>query len=426
MRYLVAGMGVTGQAVARFLNQRNLPFDTYDDRKANVAELGSTHGTRHFRHITNLPFAEYGEIIVSPGLGVQHPLILAAHAAGRSIISEIGFAFRHLKGRVVAVTGTNGKSTTVSLIHHLLSACKVPSALCGNIGLPLIACVDEGDEETVFVVEVSSFQLEHPGAFRPDIAMLLNISPDHLDRHGSFTAYKDAKLRLFANQGETDLALADASWLAQVPGDGEKMAVPGELIRMDGGAFCVGTAFRVPLERLKLLGLHNRTNALFAMAALARLGVAADLVAEALPHFTGLEHRLETVGELAGRIWINDTKATNVHAAGAVIDAMERDYVLILGGYDKGEDFGALTFDREPVATVAYGDTAARIQAALPHLHIEIVPEFAAACRRAHQLAQPGQIVLLAPACASFDQFDNYTLRGHAFKALFREMGGPA
>jgi UDP-N-acetylmuramoylalanine--D-glutamate ligase len=421
---LVVGMGQTGLAVARFFKERQMAFATYDDRKSRdqvIAELGFE--VQHFEAGEMPRWHAVAKMIVSPGVALTHPMVQAAQAGEIPVLSEIELAFRHTRGRVVAITGSNGKSTTTALIHHLLVQAGHDVSLCGNIGIPFIEQVSE-DDGHIHVVEVSSFQLEHVRDFRPEIGVLINIVPDHLDRHGSFEAYRDAKLRLFQAQGPHDLALIGTGIDAEIPGHARHWQVPGEVIQDSDAGIVINEHWTLESEYLPPVGSHLRSNVMFACAVVAYLGLSHDAVAPALATFEGLEHRFEKVGLLQEVLWINDSKATNVHAAQAALRTVDRPYVLILGGSDKDESFTELDFSmRLPRDIVVYGETAQRIMADLASQPVHHVHDFDEACRFAQKLAKPGDALLLAPACASFDQHDNFAARGRRFKALFEALG---
>lgn len=420
---LIVGMGMTGLAVAQFLKKSGMAFATYDDKKSKTAVCdGLGFDVLHFQKPDQLRWHAISKVIVSPGFEMSHPILAAAIAGKIPIVSEIELAFRHTLGRVVAVTGTNGKSTTSTMIHHVLVNAGFEASLCGNIGSPFIAVVTE-NECHIHVVEVSSFQLEHVRDFRPEIGILLNVVPDHLDRHGSFEVYSATKLRLFQAQSTSDTALIGESVQGTIPGNGRQYHVPGPWALDREQGLQIGERVRISARKLPPSGSHLRSNMLFAAAVCARLGLSGDCIAEGLQTFEGLEHRFETVGTLGGVVWINDSKATNVHAAQAALRTIDRPFVLILGGYDKKEKFDSLDFThRQARAIVAYGATAPQIlrdlQAHQPH-HVD---DFDAAVRLAQQLAKPGDAVLLAPACSSFDQHENFAARGRRFKMLFHEM----
>ena len=428
MKKLIVGMGRSGIETALFLTKHNISFDTFDDLKDRDSVCGALSCTsfQHFSSVAGLRLTDYRDIIVSPGVSATHPLLAQAQRLGLPICSELEFAFRQAKGKIVAVTGSNGKSTTVSLIHHLLQENGVPAVCCGNIGEPFIACVHQADSGLVYVVEVSSFQLEHIQRFSPDIGVLLNLSPDHLDRHGSFEAYVTAKLSMFQNQSLQQLALFPHNWSAKIPGRARKWDLPNQNAFLQGETIQVNQE-PVSLKPLTLLGSHNRENALYATVVARTLGLSSSQIEAAFASFRGLEHRMETIGSCRGQLWINDTKATNICAAQAAIDAMDRPYVLILGGSGKGERFTALDFGtKPPKAIIAYGESAPLICQDLAAFHPLHVPLFKDACLVAHREASQDCAVLLAPACASFDQFSNFKERGRAFKSLFKQLAGAA
>ncbi|CAM2006224.1 UDP-N-acetylmuramoyl-L-alanine--D-glutamate ligase [Acanthopleuribacter pedis] len=417
---MVAGLGRSGLAVVDRLKAEGLPFVTYDDREAMAEGVEGTQ--QHYQHAAAVDWSSVAELVVSPGMAITHPLIIAAGKAGVSVISELEFAFRRCRGTLVAVTGSNGKSTTVSLIHHLLETAGRAVRLGGNIGTAFSAIVDDR-EDVVYVVEVSSFQLEHVQTFRPDIGVILNVSADHLDRHGDLATYRAVKEQLFARQNSEDLALAAPELAAGLPGDARTLALPNRNDTLTEHALRVSGLGYFAYSLNPLLVGPNRTNALFACVVARALGLDGASIRAALASFAGLEHRMERVGTVANRLWINDTKATNVHAAQAGIDAMQGKYVLILGGSDKGERFDGLKLAQNPPQhIVAYGETAPSICADLADFQPVRVDAFDAACREAHRLAAPDSVVLLSPACASFDQFQSFVHRGLRFKQLFSQI----
>lgn len=426
MKKLVFGMGVTGQELARYLRRKQIPFDCYDDKKTH-AQLVEALGFDEFQCFTDSGapvMAEYDALISSPGPRQDHPLLVRARAANLPILAEVEFAYTQQCGKIVGITGSNGKSTTTSLIHHLLEQSGRRASLCGNIGVPLIAKVDD-DPQHIYVIELSSFQLENVVNFRANVALLLNVSPDHIDWHGGFEGYERAKLNIFKNQHADDLAIVPPEYAGRVPGQAQQRVVPSETCYERDGHLCIGAEFSLPSSTIPLLGRHNHANVLFSCAAVSFLGMSDAEVAQVLPSFKGLEHRMQPVGTHEGRLWINDSKATNGHACQAAVDALDQPYVLIMGGSDKGERFRDLRLDKNPPkAIVAYGQTAPMIVEDLASYAPERVHLFRDAVLRAHQLAQPGWAVLLSPACASFDQFDNYGHRGRVFRDLFKECSG--
>jgi UDP-N-acetylmuramoylalanine--D-glutamate ligase len=342
-----------------------------------------------------------------------------------------------VRGRLICITGSNGKTTTTSLVGHILETAGLPVQVAGNIGTPLISRVDISSDSSFTVVEASSFQLESISAFRPDIGVLLNVTPDHLDRHGSIEAYGGAKARMFENQTEEDAAVINADdavahqyapavprvfWFSRV-----KRVASGCYLRGDEIVFrCDGTE-SVLLERkvIGLRGSHNIENVLAAAAAARLAGVEPAAIAEGVRTFAGVEHRIEYVATIAGVEYFNDSKATNVDATLKALDAFPGNVLVILGGKDKGSDYRILRQTLRSHARLALliGSAADKIEAELAGvIPVERAETLARAVEIASRRALPGDIVLLAPACASFDQFENYEQRGRVFKLLVREL----
>lgn len=360
-------------------------------------------------------------VVKSPGVPRQAPVIAAALERGLPVIGELELAWRCLPNPFYAVTGTNGKTTTVELLGAILRAAGGPVAVAGNVGQPLSALVGELPESAPIVCEASSFQLEDTEAFAPEAAALLNIEPDHLDRHGTFAAYRAAKLRLFAHQREGDVAVLPVGFPA--PGGGARrvtFGLGGDLDDRAGHLWWRDTPL-VAHGDLRIRGAHNRANAAAAAALALARGVPVEAVREALHTFAGVEHRLEEVGSVDGVLYINDSKATNVASTLVALraladDAAGRRVHLILGGQGKAQDFSPL---RAPAAACAsvhlIGEDAPLLADAVGG---SVDGDLETAVARAAQAARPGDIVLLSPACASFDQFPDFEARGRAFKDL--------
>jgi UDP-N-acetylmuramoylalanine--D-glutamate ligase len=371
-------------------------------------------------------------IVLSPGVPPTQQDVAAARAAGVPVMGELELASRWLRGRVVAITGTKGKSTTTTLTGRMLEAGGHRVLVGGNIGHALSAQVDASTEETIHVVEVSSFQLEGSETFHPWIAVLLNFSPDHLDRHADLAEYAAAKARIFANQTPDDWALLNADdeashTLAQ-EGRARRMLFAttrdlpeGVLVSRDAIVRRTrdGEQALVPLSSVKVLGRHLLADVVAATAIASLAGVAAPAMVRAVENFTGLEHALEPVAEISGVRFVNDSKATNIEAALRAIQSFEPGLVVILGGRFKGGDFGDLraALVERSASVVAIGEAAPLVRQALePAVVVHDAADMVAAVRTGFALASPGETVLLAPACSSFDMFKDYAERGQVFK----------
>jgi UDP-N-acetylmuramoylalanine--D-glutamate ligase len=371
-------------------------------------------------------------VVLSPGVPPEQEVVQAARARGIPVIPEIELASRWLEGRVIAITGTKGKSTTTVLTGRMLEAAGFKVTVGGNIGAPLSAQVSLSTPETLHVVETSSFQLEQIDGFHPWIAVMLNLSPDHLDRHPDLAAYASAKGRIFENQDEGDWAVvnADDPAVLELARRGKAARRPfarhapipeGTLVEGDWIVDRRAGADRrlVPLEAIHLLGPHLVSDVLAAATVGAIAGAAPQAMTAAVDGFAGLEHAMELVAESGGVRFVNDSKATNVESALRSIECFDRDLVPIIGGRFKGGDLGLL---REPLRTrakavVAIGEARTLVRAALGDVvTVHEASSFAEAIARAHAIAKPAGVVLLAPACSSFDMFHDYAERGRAFK----------
>lgn len=395
--YLVVGLARSGVAAARMLSQHGEVIATDSGTPEVPGDIEAHVG------VDGVELLDRAACVVkSPGVPNEAPAIAAARERGLPVLGELELAWRLLPNRFVAVTGTNGKTTTTELLGAIWREAGLPVALAGNVGMPLSALVGELEEDTTIVCEVSSFQAEDSEAFAPDTALLLNVTEDHLDRHGSFDAYREAKLRVFANQTPGQVAVAPPG--IELPGAGRRVTF-GEL--------------PLPAEEVRLRGAHNLENAMGASAAALASGVPAEAVAAALRSFAGVPHRLEEVGSVGGVLYVNDSKATNVSSAVRGIEAFDGGVHVILGGSLKGGGFEGL---REAVASrsvAAYliGEAADRLEQDLAGtVPLHRSGDLETALRDA--AAQPGEVVLLSPACASFDQFRDYEERGDRFRSL--------
>jgi len=428
---LVVGLGRSGAAAAMLLVRRGWRVLAVDANPVEAPELVALGVDVRGSCVD--PIGGVTLVVKSPGVPGDAPQVAAARAAGVEVISEIELAARELTNPIIAVTGTNGKTTTTELAAHLLRAAGRPAVACGNQGLPLASLVDVVDPATWLVVECSSFQLEDIVRFHPRAAVVLNLTPDHLDRHASMEAYTAAKLRVFAAMTADDLAIAPADWV--LPG-----AAPHRVIRegarrgeadiawTEGGLHIEGLGMVATWDAIPLRGRHNRENVMAAAAIVARVArLGAAEIATGLASFAGVAHRLEVVGVIDGVTYVNDSKATNADAACAALDAYPSGVHLIAGGKSKGAAF-------TPLATAARGadvrcvyligaagpEIGAAMRAAGIATHDAATLADAVAAARA--AAQPGEVVLLAPACASFDQFSSFEERGDRFRTLVGEL----
>jgi UDP-N-acetylmuramoylalanine--D-glutamate ligase len=442
-RVLVVGLGKSGVASALFLKARGALVTVSDSKPQDqlskeipvllengIAVETGGHGERTFR--------DQDLIVVSPGVPADTPALVQARALGEPVIGEIELASRFLPGRIIAVTGSNGKTTTTTLIGEVLAAAGLPTLVGGNIGTPAISLVDESTPQTAIVLEVSSFQLETIEGFRPKVALILNITPDHLDRHGTFAAYAAAKARIFQNQQLGDFAVLNADdstcvelasrtraqvfWLSRLKAVPEGVYVKNSKIMFRDSA---GEREIIAVAEIPLKGAHNVENVLAAVCAGILMGCSPQKIRHAIVDFKAVEHRLEYVATVRGVEYYNDSKATNVDATIKAIESFPANIHLILGGKDKGSDYSVLVpLLRERVKRVyTIGAAAAKIESQIKDA-VEIVHSgtLDAAVRQVSNAAQSADIVLLAPACASFDQFQNYEHRGKVFKELVRDL----
>jgi UDP-N-acetylmuramoylalanine--D-glutamate ligase len=436
-RVLVVGLGKSGVASALFLKSRGALVTVSDSKPAAelrneillLLEQGITvetggHGERTFR--------SQDLIVVSPGVPVDAPQLVQARSLGEPVIGEIELAAQFLSGPIVAITGANGKTTTTSLAGEIIAAGGFSTLVGGNIGTPAISFVDQAGPKTWTVLEVSSFQLETIVKFRPKIAVILNITPDHLDRHKTFANYISAKARVFENQAEDDFTVLNA--------DDPTTAALSTLTRaqlfwfsrkkeVDRGAFVRGEQiyFRdaqgereiMPLADLPLKGAHNLENVLAGVSIGSLAGCQPNQIRQAVKNFRAVEHRLEFVATIAGVDYYNDSKATNVDATLKALESFPANIHLILGGKDKGSDYTGLNeLLRQRVKRVyTIGAAAAKIESQIQGAaEIDRAETLENAIRHAAESATPGDVILLAPACASFDQFQSYEHRGRVFK----------
>lgn len=439
-RVLVYGMGLSGRAAARFLLARGVEVIGVDERPAEGLDLGDLALAAGLElQVGGAPLAlppGLDAVVTSPGVPPSRPLLVEARARRLPVLAEVELAFPFLRGPVVAITGSNGKSTTTALTGALLRAAGREVEVCGNIGRPLVACVD-GADDRAFVVELSSFQLEGTDVFRPRAAALLNLSPDHLDRHGSLDGYLDAKRRIFLRQAGGDVAVinADDPLVAAtvVPAHRRSFSTAGPV--PDGcyldGDVVVETDLDGPRElfrrdELPIAGLHNVANAMAATLLARALGVPAPALRRGLQGFHGLPHRMERVLERGGVVWYDDSKGTNLGATAKSLEGFRDESVhLVLGGRNKGADPRLLRgiVGQKVRRVYLIGEAAPEFEAALADLvPCEPSRTLPAAVRSMAEHAVPGEVAVLSPACASFDQFRDFHDRGEQFQRLVRAL----
>jgi UDP-N-acetylmuramoylalanine--D-glutamate ligase len=437
-RVLVVGLARTGVVTSLFSAGYGATVTATDGRpESELAETAAKLRAAGVKlelggHI-DASFLEQDLIVVSPGVPAKLPSLELARKQGVPVWSEIELAWRFLRGKLVAITGSNGKTTTTALLAHILQTSNIPTLVGGNIGTPLLALVERSTDTAVTVAEISSFQLETIDKFRPEIGVLLNLTPDHLDRHGTFEDYANAKLRMFENQLERDMAVLnadDAEITKRMPAkphifwfSRQKRVATGAFLRdneiifrNEGSEAALARRDQIPLR-----GEHNVENVLAACAAAYLAGATPAAIASGVKSFRGVEHRLEFAGEISGVQFYNDSKATNVDAAVKAIEAFPGPLVVILGGKDKGSPYTPLRdlLHERARVVLLIGEAAPKIAADLGGaVEIRQAGTLERAMQLAAEAAQPGDTVLLAPACSSFDQFENYEQRGRAFKEL--------
>ena len=439
---LVVGAAKSGLASVRFLlgcGARVILTDTRSnealkDEIAPLRDLAADSGklVLELGGHQNASFAACNLVVVSPGVPLSLPYFEISRKAGIPIIAEIELAYRHLEGKIIGITGSNGKTTTTALVSELLTGAGMKGHAAGNIGTPLISFAIDSSTEDCYVVELSSFQLESIREFRPFIGSILNLTPDHMDRYPGFEDYISVKKRIFMNQEKTDFAVLNADDPRTEAMKTEVRAKPmlfSRLHPLEQGAFvrddrvifrsAEGERDLFPVNAIALKGAHNLENVLAACAMAILVGAPPESLEDSIRKFKGVEHRIEWVAELEGIQYFNDSKATNIDATIKSLEAFPGNILLIIGGRDKAGDFTALrSLVRERVKyLVLIGEAADKIRKALAGTvdirEAQSMEDAVSICR---SLAHRGDIVLLAPACASFDMFQNYEHRGRVFK----------
>jgi len=445
MRVTIVGLGKSGKALVPWLRSRGARVSVSDSRPAYEfaewleSERGSIERAEFGGNSSDL-LAQSDLVVVSPGVSPSSPALAEVIRKGIPVVGDLEVALAGCPARIAAVTGTNGKTTTTALLGHLLKTAKKRVEVAGNIGVPVASVVDRLTPEHLLVLEVSSFQLDTAPSFHPAISLLLNITPDHLDRYSTMQSYTTSKARIFANQAATDLAILNRndakcaemalSIKARVRWFDSRGAVADGAGVKDGWmVFCSGgTHIRlIPVSELSIRGEHNLENGLAAALAGSSLGLSVEELAEGLRTFPGVPHRLEPVGRIGEVEFVNDSKGTNTDATEKALLSFPEPVVLIAGGRDKGADFSPMTsLVKERVkAVVLIGEATEKMEKAwsgvVPTRRASSMEE---AVRIGWELASPRGVVLLSPACASFDMFKNYEHRGDVFREAVRALSG--
>ena len=428
--WLVVGLARSGAAAARALWARGEPVIGVDaDEPAEAAQLRD-EGLEVWTGVDGLGELRRARAVVkSPGVPHEAPVIVAARELGLPLLGELELGWRLVERPFVAVTGTNGKTTTAELLGEIWRAARREVAVAGNVGTAVTSLTTGLPDDAVVVCEASSFQLEDTLAFAPEVAVLLNLTPDHLDRHGTLEAYRDAKLRIFAHQDAGDVAVLPATLAPLHAGRGRRVTFGGvgSDLALAEGSLTWDDEPLIAASELRLRGAHNVQNAMAAAAAALAYGVERGAVTQALGTFAGVEHRLETVAQVGGVTWVNDSKATNVASTLVALAALDAPAHVILGGQAQGQSLEGL---REPLAegvVAAYlvGEAAPELRAALEGaVALHDCGDLERAVSRIHAAAKPGEVVLLSPACKSFDQYPGgFEERGAHFKTLVAVLG---
>jgi UDP-N-acetylmuramoylalanine--D-glutamate ligase len=431
--FLVVGLARSGVAAALALRARGEPVIGVDSGSADDPNLAQAAGRLseagvevHLDASGDVLAARARTLIKSPGVPQSAPAVVAARAHGLPVVGEMELAWRLISNEFIAVTGTNGKTTTTEWIGHIHREAALPVAVAGNVGTALASLVGRVAPDVTIVCEASSFQLEDTDYFAPEAAVLLNISPDHLDRHPSFDDYVAAKLKVFANQGNDDVAVAPVDLGIEDIGGCARRVLFG--VREDAelseraGYLWWDEQPLIAVDEIALPGAHNVQNAMAAAAVCLARGIEADAVAGGLRSFSGVAHRLEQIAVRDGVAWVNDSKATNVGSTIVALQAVEQPVHLIAGGVGKQQDFSPLAplVARRCKAVYLIGEAAGDLEQALAGTGVALhqVGDLEHAVSLARTEARPGDVVLLSPACASFDQYPNYEARGEHFRAL--------
>ena len=435
--FLVVGLARSGEAVALALRARGEEVIGCD-AGASVAlreaagRLAAAGVEVHLDASGDAFAAAAGTLVKSPGVPTTAPAVQAARRARIPVLGELELAWRLLPNEFVAVTGTNGKTTTTEWIGHIHRAAGAPVAVAGNVGTALSSLIAKISPDETIVCEASSFQLEDTEAFAPEAAVLLNVTPDHLDRHGSFEAYVDAKLRIFANQSPQDVAVLADDLELEIPGAARQVRFgdrAAAALRLSGGELVWDGTPVVRVDEIRLPGKHNLQNAMAAAAVCLSRGLVPEAVADGLRSFGGVAHRLELVSVHDGVAYVNDSKATNVASTIVALRSYPNGVHLIAGGQGKGQDFSPLAplVAERCAAVYLIGEDAGELHQALDGTGVPLLVagDLERAVAMAAGRARANDVVLLSPACASFDQYRDFEARGEHFRALVLGLGRP-
>ena len=440
-KFLILGVSKSGYSVAKYLLENQGSCYLYEQLKSpkidsamkELTELGAKKVRAD--EVDNI-LKEVDVLVISPGIPINHDLAVKAKKLGKRIVGELEFGYLQFNPTMVAVTGTNGKTTTVTLIDEILKGSKIKSVLVGNVGIPLTSKISDVDKDTVCVAEVSSFQLESINAFCPHVTCVLNIAPDHLERHYSMDNYIYLKKRLLRNQRESEYSILnfDDEVVKNFAIGAKSKIIWVSIKNKIDGAYCYNgkiyfkDEYILDSSDLALDGEHNLYNSLFALSVAKLLGVKSDAIVKVLKEFKGVKHRIELIAEKHGVKFYNDSKATNTTSTISAINCMKAPTILILGGYEKGENYFDLFNQvkergiKEIILTGASRFNMLEVAGKVGLNNITVVATFENAIKIANLLAKPGDSVLLSPACSSYDCFSGYEERGEVFMKTVRDL----
>lgn len=432
LKVVVVGLGASGLAAARLLKRSGAEVTVRDESEnelmKNRAKDLLKKGIRvELGEAIRLQESRFDLGIISPGVDPLRPLVQNLEKASVPLWSELELAYRFCETPIIAITGTNGKTTTTELVHHVLTAGGKRSCAAGNIGLALSEVVHESYDRDVTVVEASSFQLERIVSFHPKVAALLNATPDHMDRYRSMSDYLAAKLRIFENQEASDLAIINAS-LGNLNLKAKTVTFSARGLSADytlkNGLIYHQNKPVLPVDQLKLKGYHNIENVMAALAVAQFYGIDETVIVKAFTQFHGAPHRCEFVATIDGVSFVNDSKATNIDAVAKAIEGFQEPIILVAGGKDKGFEFDAVAdlVAKKTRAIFLIGETAKKMKEAWSDSNCILVNSLQEAVKKAKEMAHSGDVVLLSPACSSFDMFRDYADRGNQFKELVKAL----